>query len=82
MTNIDKKYSEKNMWWVLVIAIIFGMLGFHRFYIGKIGTGVVMILCTIVFFPISAVWLLIDILSIITGNMRDKDNLPISNVIF
>lgn len=57
--------------WALVLAggMIFGFCGLHRFYVGKIGTGILWLL-TMGLFGIGQ---LIDILMIIFGGFRDKD---------
>ena len=43
--------------------------GIHRFYLGKIGTGVLMLLT----FGGFGVWTLIDIIMAVAGTMKDKD---------
>ena len=62
--------SPENKWLVTLLLCLFvGVLGVHRFYVGKIGTGVLHLL-TLGFFGI---WTLIDLIIIILGNFRDKD---------
>ena len=62
--------SPQNQWLVTLLLCLFvGFLGVHRFYVGKIGTGVLHLL-TLGFFGI---WTLIDLIIIILGNFRDKD---------
>ena len=51
-----------------------GGLGVHRFYVGKIGTGILTILTIGGFLGI---WQLIDLIVIATGNFKDKDGLKI-----
>lgn len=46
----------------------FGWLGIHRFYVGKVGTGIFMILTAGGF----GIWLTIDFIFIVLGQFRDK----------
>jgi len=52
-----------------VLAFFLGTLGIHRFYVGKIGTGVAMILTLGAF----GVWTLIDFIMILIGSFKDKE---------
>tara|TARA_B100001250_G_scaffold388510_1_gene386818 strand:+ start:157 stop:483 length:327 start_codon:yes stop_codon:yes gene_type:complete len=62
--------SPQNQWLVTLLLCLFvGFLGVHRFYVGKIGTGILHLL-TLGFFGI---WTLIDLIIIILGNFRDKE---------
>jgi len=56
-----------------LLAIFLGMLGGHRFYLGKIGTAVTMLLLSLTFFglAITGIWLLVD-LFLIPGMVREK----------
>lgn len=56
--------------WVvaLVLCIFLGGLGVHRFYVGKVGTGILMILT----FGGLGIWVLIDLILILVGSFRDK----------
>jgi len=60
--------SIKNRWLALILCIFLGPLGIHRFYVGKVGTGVFYLL-TGGFFGIG--WV-IDILMILFGSFTDK----------
>lgn len=47
----------------------FAVAGIHRFYVGKIGTGVLMLLT----FGGLGIWSLIDFFRIVSGQFTDKD---------
>lgn len=56
-----------------LMCIFLGVLGAHRFYLGRVGTGVVMVILTLTFFGliITAFWAFID-LFLIPSMIRDK----------
>lgn len=66
-------YPYKSRLVALLLSIFLGVFGFHRFYVGKIGTGIIY-LFTMGFLGIG--WI-IDILSIVTGAFRDKAGMPL-----
>lgn len=66
--------SEKNFLTTLIICIFLGVLGIHRFYIGKVGSGIAMLLFSLsgLGLIVSLVWWLVDIIVLATGTMKDK----------
>jgi TM2 domain-containing membrane protein YozV/RNA polymerase subunit RPABC4/transcription elongation factor Spt4 len=67
-----ERISEKDWVTTLVLAIFLGCLGIHRFYVGKIGTGILMILCTLLCGS-SLIWVIIDIVFIATNKFTDQE---------
>ena len=65
--------SEKGFVPTLLLAFFLGGLGVHRFFVGKIGTGILQLLTL----GGLGIWALIDIIMIIFGSFKDKAGLPI-----
>lgn len=65
--------SDKSRLVALLLCIFLGGLGAHRFYVGKIGTGILW-LCTAGLFGIG--WL-IDLIKICCGSFRDSAGAPL-----
>ena len=61
--------SEKGFVPTLLLAILLGGLEIHRFYVGKIGTGLLMIVTFVGF----GLWTLIDLIMILCGVFRDSE---------
>jgi len=69
MTTSDAQVSEKGFVPTLLLCFFLGGLGVHRFYTGKIGTGILMLLTLGGF----GIWTLIDFIMIAVGSFTDKD---------
>lgn len=65
--------SEKEWLVTLLLSLFLGSLGVHRFYVGKIGTGILQLLTL----GGCGIWTLIDVIMIATGNFKDKDGYEI-----
>ena len=61
--------SDKKRWHVVLLCLAFGGMGIHRFYVGKIGTGVIQLVTLSAF----GIWGLIDLIMIVTGHFTDKE---------
>jgi TM2 domain-containing protein len=66
--------SEKSRAVALALCIPLGVFGIHRFYVGKIGTGILQ-LCT---FGGFGLWWLFDLITIASGEFRDSDGRRVS----
>lgn len=66
--------SSKSKSTSFLLCYFFGALGVHRFYLGKLITGVLMLLTVGGLF----IWWLVDLYRIITGRLTDKQGNPLS----
>jgi hypothetical protein len=66
--------SEKSRGVALALAALLGPFGAHRFYVGKTGTGALM-LCTI---GGLGLWYLYDLILVAAGSFRDRDGRLVS----
>lgn len=71
--NEKRGVSEKGFVPTLLLCFFLGVIGVHRFYVGKIGTGILQVLT----FGGLGVWSLIDFIMIVVGKFTDKNGLPI-----
>ncbi len=67
--------SEKGFVPTILLCFFLGMLGIHRFYVGKVGTGILQILT----FGGLGIWVMVDFIMIVTGNFKDKQGLPVKS---
>ena len=66
--------SERSRGVALALAALLGPFGAHRFYVGKTGTGVLM-LCTL---GGAGLWYLYDLILVAGGSFRDADGRLVS----
>lgn len=67
--------SEKEWLTTLLLCLFLGSLGGHRFYTGKIGTGILQLITL----GGCGIWTIIDLIMILTGKFTDKDGNEITN---
>lgn len=65
--------SPKSRLVALLLCFFLGTLGIHRFYVGKIGTGILMLITLGLF----GIWTFIDLIIIIVGAFKDKQGLRV-----
>lgn len=73
--------SSKSRLVALLLAWLFGVLGGHRFYVGKNGTAIAMLLCTlsVIGLLVSVPWMFVDFITIAVGAFRDADGRVVYN---
>jgi TM2 domain-containing membrane protein YozV len=70
-----EEYSPKSRLAVTLLSWFLGGIGVHRFYLGKVGTGILMIVTV----GGAGIWWLIDFIMAVSGAMKDKEGRPIKN---
>jgi TM2 domain-containing membrane protein YozV len=67
--------SEKGFVPTLLLCFFLGTFGIHRFYVGKIGTGILQVLTL----GGLGIWTLVDFIRIAIGSFKDSQGLVITN---
>ena len=70
----DPSTSSKSRLAAFLLCFFLGPLGVHRFYVGKIGSGIAQMLTL----GGLGIWAFIDWIMILCGKFSDKDALPIA----
>lgn len=75
MPNYVTPTSDKRKIVALILCVIgfFGVGGLHRFYVGKIGTGLLWLLTG----GLCGIGTIIDFISIVFGSFRDNVGMPL-----
>ncbi|MDP7306542.1 MAG: TM2 domain-containing protein [Roseibacillus sp.] len=61
--------SEKKILPAFLLCFFLGMLGIHRFYVGKAGSGIAQILTL----GGLGIWVLVDWIMLLCGSFKDKE---------
>lgn len=78
-TNTNRNYNggiayiHKKKWTAFWLCLLLGLAGAHRFYVGKVGTGIIWLLSGGLF---GIGWFL-DLIVILCGGFRDKAGQPL-----
>ena len=64
-----EEISSRSRVVAILLCLLLGFFGVHRFYVGKIGTGILMILTA----GGLGIWYVADLILVIFGVFRDKD---------
>ena len=67
-------YSLKSRTAALLLCFFFGVFGVHRFYAGKVGTGILYLFTGGLF----GIGWLVDLIMILVGGFRDSNGLPMT----
>jgi len=67
--------EKKSRLVAFMLCLFFGGMGIHRFYVGKIGTGLFMLFT----FGLFGIMTLVDFIMIIIGDFTDKEGNKLTN---
>lgn len=67
--------SDRSRGVALALAGVLGVFGCHRFYVGKVGSG----LCQLFTFGGFGIWYLYDVIMVASGSFRDADGRRVVN---
>ena len=67
--------SDKKLLPAFLLVFFFGVFGAHRFYVGKTGTAVAMLLISLTLVGMigTGVWAVIDMILILCSEFKDKE---------
>ncbi len=83
--------SRKSRLAAALLCFFLGELGIHRFYLGKVGTGIAILALTVIgsatawliigipVLVVAGLWVLVDLILILVGAMLDADGREVKN---
>lgn len=71
--NAGMNYPQKSRWAAFFICLFLGEFGIHRFYVGKVGTGMLWLFTL----GLCGIGWIIDLFCILFGAFRDKAGYPL-----
>ena len=75
VAQAEVQVSEKKLLPAFLLCFFLGSLGIHRFYVGKIGTGILWLI-TLGFVGIGV---LVDLIMMLMGKFKDKNGQYLKN---
>jgi TM2 domain-containing membrane protein YozV len=74
---LQPRTSDRKLVPAAILCLMLGVFGAHRFYLGKTGTGLAQL------FTLGGLglWMLYDLILILTGQFRDVDDARVSELI-
>ena len=73
--------NSKSFIATLLLCLFLGGFGAHRFYLGRPGTAILMLILTLTCFGavISGIWVIIDLIRICTGSLKPANGSNLTN---
>jgi len=75
----SRKGPRRKLSTALLLVYFLGIFGAHRFYVGKWGTGLLVLLLSLTIYGllVTIIWAIVDFINIARGNFNDAENQPL-----